>query len=254
MNCLFRATLTLLLAFGIFSSSQAETLRIGSWNKKDTKLIAGTEAVLTRAYGDLKQPVEFVELPIRRALQMLINGELDGNAHRVAELATTQPSLIRIETPVNIAEVRVYTRRQNLMIHHWRQLGGLRVAHERGILTIENKLPTDSKRVEGRSVPDVFRILDADLADVAVITEAAHSPPYPNAVATHIKRLDVVLDEQPLYHYLAPRHRTLATRLNTVLKKMEANGEINTILQQTYKSVPDDRDGGGEAARKRPHD
>lgn len=253
MNRLLRATFGLffgLLALCLASSSQAETLRIGSWNKKDTKLIAGTEAVLTRAYGELKQPVEFVELPIRRALQMLLSGELDGNAHRVAELATAQPSLIRIETPVNMAEIRVYTRRQNLVIQHWGQLSGLRIAHERGVLTVEGKLPADSKRVEGRSIPDVFRILDADLADVAVITEAAHNPPYSNAIAAHIRRLDVVLDEQPLYHYLTQRHSALAIRLNTVLKRMEASGEINLILQQAYKSVPD----SGEAPRKRPHD
>ena len=65
----------LLIAMGV----QAQTLRIGTWDQKSDTLTGGGEAILAQAYAELKQPVEFVELPSRRAMVMMLGGELDGN-------------------------------------------------------------------------------------------------------------------------------------------------------------------------------
>jgi hypothetical protein len=116
----------------------ADTLRIGSWEREArAPLTVVSEAILAQAYAEVKQPVEFVDLPIRRAMIMMLNQELGGNTDRLADLAIEQPSLYRVETPVNVSEVRVYILAPQQLPAGWSQLAGLRVACQRGVLLVE---------------------------------------------------------------------------------------------------------------------
>lgn len=216
----------------------AATLRIGSWDHASRDMLSlSSEAVLARAYAELRQPVEFVDLPIRRAMTMMLAEELDGNIYRVAELAAQQQTLFRVETPINTTEVRVYTLDTRTRATNWGQLGGLRVGYLRGVLLIERNLPSDAQGVEANSQADMFRMLQHNMIDVALAVEPAQGLPHPTAVASGIKRLDAVLAQTPLHHYLLARHRGIGVRLNTVLKRMQASGELNAIRAKVLREL-----------------
>lgn len=216
----------------------AATLRIGSWDHASRDMLSlSSEAVLARAYAELRQPVEFVDLPIRRAMTMLLAEELDGNIYRVAELAAQQPTLFRVETPINTTEVRVYALDTRARPTNWGQLGGLRVGYLRGVLLIERNLPSDAQGVEANSQADMFRMLQHNMIDVALAVEPAQGLPHPTAVANGIKRLDAMLAQTPLHHYLLARHRGIGVRLNTVLKRMQASGELNAIRAKVLREL-----------------
>ena len=216
----------------------AGTLRIGSWEHEiRTPLTVVSETILAQAYAELKQPVEFVNLPIRRAMTMMLNQELDGNTHRVAELANEQPSLYRVETPINVTEVRVYSLEPKPQPAGWSQFAGLRVAYQRGVLLIERNLPSDSQRVEAASVSEVFRLVKSGMADVGLSVEPIQSLPNPVGVAAGLERQDGVIDQVPLHHYLLGRHRELGARLNSVLKRMQASGDLNAIRTRVLREL-----------------
>ena len=216
----------------------ASTLRIGSWDHASKDMLSlSSEAVLAQAYAELRQPVEFVDLPIRRAMAMLLAEELDGNVYRVAELANQQSILFRVETPINNTEVRVYALDARARPSNWIQLSGLRVGYLRGVLLIEHNLPSGAQRVEANSLADMFRMLQHNMIDVALAVEPAQSLSHPIAVASGIQRLDSVLAQTPLHHYLLARHRDIGLRLNAVLKRMQASGELNTIRAKVLREL-----------------
>jgi polar amino acid transport system substrate-binding protein len=230
--------LSICLALLFSSNVLAETLRIGTWDREAKGSLAMTsEAILMQAYGELNQPVEFIELPVRRALDMLLKGQLDGNFYRVAEIAQQYPMLYRVETPLNIAEIRVYRNNPKINPKNWMQLQDLRVGYIRGTLMIERKLSGSVIRVEGTTEGDVFKLLHRGIVDIVLVVEPAQSPPSPTALAAKLERLDVVLDSVPLFHYLAERHREVGIRLNNVLKRMQNSGELQKIRAKILKDI-----------------
>lgn len=215
--------------------AQPAPLRIGSWDRDSDPLTAVSEAVLSRAYAELGQPLELVALPNRRALQAMLAGELDGNLHRVHEFSAAHPDLLRVAPPINSSAVRVYSYDAKLaQPHDWAQLQGLRVAYQRGVLRIEQMLPAGARRVEAGSVNELFRLLAAGIADVALCTEPAQAPPLRRL--GKLRRLEQPVEEHLLYHYLSTRQAELAPRLAAVLQRLQASGELEAIRQAALQA------------------
>ena len=214
---------------------RADTLHIGSWDRKTDAMVVVAEAILSQAYAEVGQPVDFQEYPIRRAMVMMLNGELDGNVFRIAALSNEQPSLYRVETPINFTEVRVYAANPMYWPSNWSQLTGLRVVYQRGTLVVERNLPAHCQPVEAGSIVEMFRLLSYGVADVALAVEPALSKPHLLSNAYGIRRSDGVIERIPLHHYLVGKHRETGVRLNTVLKRMASSGEMQAIANKTLK-------------------
>ncbi len=214
-----------------------QVLQIGSWDRDSDPLTRASEAVMAKAYADVEQPVAFVDLPIRRALFMLLGGELDGNLHRKAELDAPAGTLVRIDTPINATQVRAYTRDPALTTLSWATLAGKRVGFRRGVLIIEMNLPPAAVRAEAKSEAEVLRMLASGMIDVGLAAEPSGYALPDMASKLHLRRLDGALVEIPLFHYLHARHQGLAVRLDRVLKRMQANGEIDAIRQRAMTAT-----------------
>ncbi|MCV2367474.1 substrate-binding periplasmic protein [Roseateles oligotrophus] len=227
----------LLLLTGL---GRADPLRIGSWNRKTDSLVRVSEAVLTQAYAELHQPVEFVELPVRRAMQMMLSRELDGNVYRVADVALSQPALYRVATPIGDAEVRAYAIDSNLKTVSWSDLAGLRVAYMRGTLLVEKNLPAGSRPIEASSQAEMFRMVKRGMTDVLLFVEPAQAEPNPLATDAGVRRLESALERLPVFHYLSGRHQELGKRLDAVLSRMEASGESQAIRIKTLDLMNQD--------------
>ncbi len=224
--------LSWLLSVGV----QAQPLRIGTWDQKSDTLIASGEAILAYAYAELKQPVEFVDLPARRAMAMMLNGGLDGNVFRIAELAHEQPSLYRVETPITATEIHAYGADAKIPLNQWSQLDGRRVGFLRGTLMIERNLPAGAQRIEASSVIEMFRLFQRGAVDVVVMGEPLQSKPHPLARAMGAVRLDGVLETVQLYHYLRMQHKETGARLSAVLKRMATSGEMQEIRSKANRA------------------
>lgn len=227
------AVLVSLLALLGRHAMATEPIRIGTWNAQTDRTVMASSAVLQRAYGKLNQPIDWVDLPIRRALAMLLDDQLDANVHRSAAMCSAQPTLVQVPTPINAVTVRGYVRLgSNLHVAQWHDTEGMVATYLRGTLMVESKLPTATKPMAAASLNDMYRMVARNMADIAIVVEPAGSPPQALALSDGLIRLAPVLDQAPLYHCLSGRQRELAARLNTVLEKMSASGEMKEIQKR----------------------
>ncbi len=231
-----RAVLFWLLSW-VAATAHAQTLHIGSWDRKGDTLTKVGEAVLSQAYAELQQPVEFADLPIRRAMSMMLHGDLDGNVFRIAALADEQPSLFRVDPPIVLIEVRAYALKAAFKASNWSQLSKLRVVYQRGALIVERNLPDDTVRIEAASTAEVFRVMGRGMADVALVVEQVQSEPHPQAIATGLVRLEGAMERTALHHYLLGSHREFGARLGAVLKRMSTSGDMQAITQKVLQSA-----------------
>jgi ABC-type amino acid transport substrate-binding protein len=209
----------------------ASTIKIGIWDQNRDPLSVANEAILKHAYAELKQPVKFIDLPIRRAMQMMLNNELDGNIFRTSMLKN-HPDLIRIEPAIDIIEIRVYEKNRTYSIKKWADLKNLRVAFKRGTLIIEKNIPKNAVKVEASDLMDVLKLLETGAADIALLSDSRYAGNNYQALLRGFTQHSVILEETNLYHYLRKEHRVLAHRLSVVLKKMETTGESRAIRKK----------------------
>jgi ABC-type amino acid transport substrate-binding protein len=235
------------LGWAIGAAAQPQALQVASWDRSTNPLIGVSEAVLTRLYADVGQPMQFIDLPARRAGLQLASGEVDGNTHRARDYLDANPGVVAVPTPLGQVVLRAYTRDPTLRLTGWADLPRWRVAHLRGIVRVEQLMPAGVHRVEAGSLHELWRLLATDAADVAILSELAGSPAQRPAGITGIaglRRLDLVLDEHTVHHVLAGRHAALAQKLNATLLRLQASGELEALRQSTLQALLK-RQGGG---------
>jgi ABC-type amino acid transport substrate-binding protein len=232
-----RRQLLCCLAAPSLAAAQPEPLQIASWDRDTNPLIGISEAVLTRLYADVGQPMRFVDLPARRAGRLLATGEVDGNVHRASDYLAATPSVIGVATPLGHVVLRAYTLDPALSLAGWNDLPRWRVAHLRGVVRVEQLMPAGVHRVEAGSLRELWRLLSSGSADLAILSELAGSPVQKPAGVPGLRRLDLVLDEHTVHHVLASRHAALAQKLNAALLRMQASGELEALRQSTLQAL-----------------
>lgn len=116
------AGLTPLHSAGAAEATSAPPVRVGTWDREGNLLIGVSEALLTRLYADIGQPMVFVDLPTRRAGQLLAQGQLDANVHRASDFLSANPEVIAVPTPLNRVAMRAYTVQPALQAGNWKDL------------------------------------------------------------------------------------------------------------------------------------
>lgn len=216
------------------TAAQAEPpLRIGSWVRSEAADVRGIETVLQRAYAELNRPVRFEELPIRRALQELLNGELDGNLYRVPELIEGHADLIALSTPLQELTIYAYSRSAPIDApQQWSDLAKLRVGHLRGVLFFERFVPASARRLEASSLAELFRMVEQQHVHVALTSEAATAPVALPRGGRPLQRIQTGLPLMRLHHVLLRRHAAFAAELDALLARWKASGMLGQIRQQ----------------------
>ena len=220
--------LALLLAAGVQLAARAGAPVTVSVIEHGRVLEQISRDVLSEAYRRIDTPLVFKEVPALRALAESVEGQVDGELHRMDGLARRYPSLVQVKVPINWFEVVVLTRSARFVPQGWDSLRPYSVGVHRGILAIEQG--TRGMRIDPAPSNDlVLRKLMAGRTDVAVMPDIEARELLLARQDSGVKILAPALARVPLYHYLHKRNRMLAQRLEGVLKAMEADGTIAAI-------------------------
>lgn len=196
--------------------------------------------ILKEAYRRLQIPVEFIDVPAKRALLLSSSGVLDGEVARIADVETQYPSLLRISPAINFIEPSAFAKNAKFAINGWEALNGHRIGIVQGVGSSE-------RGVKGlpavQAVPNqatLLKMLYADRIDVAVTDLFSGMITLKElGLNSAIRPMSPPLQKIYIYHFLHENHRALVPKVEAVLREMERSGELTRLREALKKQILD---------------
>jgi polar amino acid transport system substrate-binding protein len=194
--------------------------------------------LLRAVYARLNISLEFADVPGKRALALSSSGELDGEVHRIADLAQTYPTLLQISPAINYIEPSVFTTTLRFDVRGWDSIKDYSIGIVRGVGSSEAGTRGMSRVTAATSLESMIQMLDAGRFDL-VVTDlfSGRAAVAKLKLQSRIAPLSPPLQRVYIYHYLHERHRDLAKRVGAVIQEMDASGELARLREQLVKQV-----------------
>ena len=194
--------------------------------------------ILRAVYARLNISIEFADVPGKRALALSSAGELDGEVHRIANLAQTYPTLVQISPPINYIEPSVFTTTLRFDVKGWDSIRDYSVGIVRGVGSSEAGTRGMSRVTAAASLENMIQMLDAGRFDL-VVTDlfSGRAAVRKLKLQSRVAPLSPPLERIYIYHYLHQRHRDLARRVEAVVQEMNASGELARLRETLVKQV-----------------
>ncbi len=194
--------------------------------------------LLRAVYARLNISLEFADVPGKRALALSSSGELDGEVHRIADLAQTYPTLLQISPAINYIEPSVFTTTLRFDVRGWDSIKEYSIAIVRGVGSSEAGTRGMSRVTAATSLESMIQMLDAGRFDLMVTDLfSGRAAVAKLKLQSRIAPLSPPLQRVYIYHYLHERHRDLAKRVGAVIQEMDASGELARLREQLVKQV-----------------
>lgn len=199
--------------------------------------------LLKVVYGRLDMRVEFVDVEGRRALALSSSGQVDGEIQRIAEVAQSHPTLLRVSTPINYIEPAVFTIEHAFEIRGWPSIRDNEIGIVHGVGSSEAGTAGMPRVQAANSLDELIRMLDRGRFDLFV------TDLFSGLVAVRkqgmegrIRALAPPLQRIYIYHYLHRRHAALVPRVDAVIRALQASGELDRyrakLVEQVLSATP----------------
>lgn len=225
--------------------AQAAPFVIAADGEASTYAGKWTSLIYTEVFKRLGMPFLLDYYTLKRRSAMVEDGGIDGEASRIYSYASSHPNLIRVEESVVDLTFALYTASPTLHLQRLEDLpsANLLVEFRRGILICENTLKplvAPDRLSDVTSIEQGIKKLLAGRTDLycdidAYVQEQLQSPAIKSGGKIH-KVIDLG-KSVPTYPYLHKRHADLAPRMAEVLKKMKAEGLIETYRVQVAREL-----------------
>lgn len=180
----------------------------------------------------------------RQGLQMEA-GSIDGEANRAYGYGATQPHLVRVEESLLDLHLALFSANPALHLQKLEDLASsaLQVEYRRGLLLCENALKpwVAQQRLSDIATEDLgLKKLLARRTDLycdftLTVAQALRQPDFKgSAPVVKVMNVGKVI---PTYPYLNKRHAELAPALAAVLKKMKAEGLLETYRLRVEREL-----------------
>jgi polar amino acid transport system substrate-binding protein len=214
------------------AGADAETLLLARIPGFPDQQVGGD--ILRTAYATMGIEVRFADLPAKRALLESSSGHLDGEVHRVAQVAIDHPSLIRIDPPVNFIEPSAFILSlAEFAPQGWDSIRSHRIGIVRGVGSSEagTRGMADVQAVTDQA--QLFQMLQAGRFEIAVTDRfSGQVEVRRQRLADRIRVLTPPLQRIPIHHYLHRKHEQLAPRIAALLQVMEEAGDLANLRAQ----------------------
>jgi len=208
----------------------AQSWRVGSF--EDSLLAAPFQQLLTEAYGRVGLQPRFEPLPLRRAEQMLLAGELDADLARAEAFTNRHPDLHRVAVPLREVEYVAFGRPPCAARLVPGEPTGLRLALPRGTRVLEGLFPA-AQLVQAADGREALRYAQRSMVDLAIV-------PVTPALRMAAQREGLCAVAEPvlvvrLFHVLHARHAEWAPRLQQALLELEREGRIEQVWRDAER-------------------
>lgn len=221
------------LAMPAILAAKEELVLTGVEKMYITKISA---AVLAEAYQQIGITFTTNLAPGERALVQANNGVVDGDLNRKIGLEQKYDNLIMIPVSVVSADWVVFTKKVKFTVQGWKSLQPHYILLQRGLRVAVDNTEGMTRHITS-SISQVFMMLDAGRADVALSTRIEGLLTIKELGLSEITVLEPSLEVIPLYHYLHKKHVKIVPKLTEVLQRMEQQGEIKKIQEQVFQEL-----------------
>jgi len=228
MSSVVAIVITLLFSNSV--SADPQTLMIAYPPEKNVFHEAAA-AIIREAYKSLGVKIVFKVLPGERSLQLSNNGVIDGELVRIAGIDKVYTNLIRIPVSHVTAEQMAFGHHATIIIDGWQSLSPYKLAFHRGYKVAE-KNTEHMNRYLTRTDEAAFRMVASGRMDLALANRFTGAKIIHDLKLTNVVMLRPPVEVDPLFHYLHKKHAGLVPQIAAVLRRMEADGEIEAIRRR----------------------
>ncbi|MCG8618172.1 MAG: hypothetical protein MI802_18315 [Desulfobacterales bacterium] len=224
------AILTVLFAwpYGLYASPQTITI---STFEEDTAVVRVSE-LLKKAYRRIGVEMTLARLPANRALIEANTGVLaEGELIRIGGLTRKFPNLIQVPVMIADFKISVFSKNIDFKVDGWQSLKPYHIAFKRGFKGME-KHAGNLNVTRVQSSETAMEILDLERVDIIVLPFLDGLVLRKKLNLPGIKILEPPLEQVQLYHYVHNSRKDTADKLGSVLKEMDAAGDIKRFWQK----------------------
>jgi polar amino acid transport system substrate-binding protein len=208
----------------------AEPLRFAQMVNTPDQLV-GAE-VLRVIYAKARLPIEIIPLSGKRALLESSKGRLDGEVHRILEIGSDYPDLIKIPTAINYIEPMVFSKDKDFLLAGCTSLKGKLIGRVRGVKYAELCTKGMNNVAIFSDSGSLMKSLNRNIIDYAITAHFNGLVQLKKLGINSVIALKPPLGKRPLFHYLHKKHKDLIPKLESITSEMAKTGELDLIRQQ----------------------
>ena len=212
----------------------AETLVLSTSSRAPRSLPNGTgtqDRIILDAFRRIGAQVQIVHQPPERALVNANEGLIDGDCWRVGGLAAQYPNLVQVPQPVDLVQIKVFTRNQTMRISTWADLKPYNLGVLTGWKILEALVQGTRSLTRAKNIDALFTLLDNNRVDAVLVDpdmglEALRRLQYKNILV-----LEPPLTQQSMFIYLNRHHADLVSQLAKALRDMKHDGTLERLTR-----------------------
>ncbi|WP_065188273.1 substrate-binding periplasmic protein [Shewanella woodyi] len=194
--------------------------------------------VLPHFYKKLGHSITITPLPGKRASTTVSVGEKDGEIMRIFTYGMEHPNTLRIPTPYySLQTMAFYKKSSGVVINRKEDLQHYKLVKVRGVKHTNNITQGMPFVHDVDSTVAMMDLLELGRVQVALTNTIDGLLAIKARGYTDIIILSEPLDELSLYHYVHQEHSQLVDEVDSVIKQMKLNGELEKIIKQAEKEV-----------------
>jgi polar amino acid transport system substrate-binding protein len=170
--------------------------------------------------------------PVGRSLLNVNQGIDDGDGPRIGGLSATYPNLVRVPEPFGDFTFGAFAKHKEIRIDGWDSLKQLNVAYITGWKIFDLRVTQAKSITKVKNKDLLFRLLDADRTDVALMTRLSGYAAIRRLHLKGIRFLEPPLAVVPNFLYLNKRHEALAFKLADTLKALKEDGTYQRLYHE----------------------
>jgi len=194
--------------------------------------------VIPKIYENMGLSVSIEPMPGKRAQSLATSGEKDGEIMRIYTYGIENPTTIRVPTAYYYLETMAFIRKDSgVVINHESDLRKYQVAKVRGVKHTNNITQGMKNVISLNNTEQIMKFLKVGRADV-VLTNTLDGMVVINRLGyENIIPLDKPLAVLELYNYIHEKNKALIPKVDSMIKVMKANGELQEIIDRAEELV-----------------
>lgn len=214
----------------------AQTYKIAMTMKKESKMYNKIIQLYKEAFKRAgENSIEFIEMPLERAIISANKGEIDGDSGRVSGVIKKYhyTNLVEVSYPYLKTNISVYTLNKKIKEVTIKDIGSYRIIYVRGSKATEDIIEKIDKSKLSQALNEevAIKMLYSGRGDIIVGNEK-----YFDDVISAKEIEDILKIKKPIHvitmHFvLNKKHRALAAKLSRILKEMDEDGTLKKIME-----------------------